>query len=142
MTAEPILATDLKFTVWDLPQAMPRPRVAIRGGRAHAYTPGRAQQAMWRIRQSAIEALGDSPRFVGPVSLRVVAYLPVPKATPKHVLGIARPIKRPDVDNLAKTVLDGCSPLWLDDAQIVDLRIAKVFAWDVAPHWSIEVSGA
>lgn len=40
--------------------------------------------------------------------------------------------KKPDVDNLAKAVLDVCTALriWHDDAQVVDLRIRKVYHRD------------
>ena len=129
----------LTFVVPTVPVAMARPRVAVRGGRAHAYMPAKTQQAAWEIRQSAIAALGDDPPFAGPVALRVTAYVPVPKSLPKRLHGIARPTKRPDLDNLLKTVLDGCSPLWGDDSQVVDLRGTKVFAIDGPPRWSITV---
>ena len=134
--------TALSFTVPAVPVAMARPRVTVRGGRPHAYVPAKTQQAAWQIRQSAIQALGDQPPLVGPVALRVTAYVPVPKSLPKRLHGLARPIKRPDVDHFGQLAMDGCSPLWLDDSQVVDLRVAKVYAWDRAPMWKIEVESA
>lgn len=121
------------------PVAMGRPRVAVRGGRPHGYVPARTAQACWEIRQAAIAALGTEPPLAGPVALRVTAYVPAPKSLQKRLHGIARPTKRPDLDNLLKTVLDGCSPLWRDDSQVVDLRGAKVYAIDGPPRWSITV---
>ena len=132
----------LTFTVPAAPVPMARPRVAVRGGRPHGYIPAKTAQACWEIRQAAIAALGASEPFNGPVALHVVAYLPVPKSLPKRLHGIARPTKRPDLDNLLKTCLDGCSPLWGDDSQVVDLRGAKFYAFASSPRWEIRVESA
>jgi Holliday junction resolvase RusA-like endonuclease len=129
----------LTFTVPDEPIPMPRPRVAVRGGKAHAYTPTRASEAMWRIRQSAIAALGDRPRFEGAVLLTAVAFVRMPANIPKRDRLTTLPTKRPDVDNFAKTVLDGLSVLWADDAQVTDLCVRKRFAVDSSPRWEIRV---
>lgn len=136
------MSSPLTFTVQTVPVAMARPRVAVRGGKAHGYLPTKSAQATWEIRQAAIAALGASEPFNGPVALHVVAYVPVPKSLPKRLHGIARPTKRPDLDNLLKTCLDECSPLWGDDSQVVDLRGAKCYAWDRSPCWRIEVESA
>ncbi|MGA9774564.1 MAG: RusA family crossover junction endodeoxyribonuclease [Candidatus Dormiibacterota bacterium] len=116
---------------------MARPRVAVRGGKAHGYVPARTQQAAWEIRQCAMAALGAGPPFEGAVRLSVAAYLPVPKSLPKRSWGKALPTKRPDVDNFAKTALDGLSPLWGDDSQVVELSACKQYAWQGSPRWEI-----
>jgi len=118
---------------------MPRPRVTVRGGKPHGYTPTGAQAAMWRIRQAAVEALGDRPRFEGAVQLTVVAYVRQPSGIPKRDRLTALPTRRPDTDNYAKTALDGLSVLWLDDAQVTDLCIRKRFAVGSSPRWEIRV---
>ena len=129
----------LTFTVPDEPVAMPRPRVAVRGGKAHGYTPTGAQAAMWRIRQSAETALGDRPRFDGAVVVTVVAFVRMPASIPKRDRLTALPTRRPDADNFAKTALDGCDVLWLDDSQVTDLCIRKRYAVDSSPRWEIRV---
>ena len=129
----------LTFIVPDEPVPMPRPRVAVRGGKAHAYTPTKASEAMWRIRQSATQALGDRPRFEGAVQLTVVAFVRQPASIAKRDRLTALPTKRPDTDNYAKTVLDGLSVLWADDAQVTDLCVRKRFAVDSSPRWEIRV---
>ena len=129
----------LTFTVPDEPVAMPRPRVAVRGGKAHGYVPTKASEAMWRIRQAAVAALGDRPRFEGAVLLTVVAFVRMPASVPKRDRLTALPTKRPDADNYAKLVLDGLSVLWADDAQVTDLCIRKRYAVDSSPRWDIRV---
>jgi len=131
----------LRFIVPAIPVAMARPRVTVRGGKPHAYMPAKTQQAMWQIRQSATTALGDQPPLIGPISLHVVVFVPIPKSVPKRLRGIARPTKRPDLDNLLKTCLDGCSVLWSDDSQVVEIRATKCYAFDRPPRWEIKVEG-
>ena len=129
----------LSFEVTADPVAMPRPRVALRGGKAHGYVPTHAAEAMWQIRQAAIAALGQAEPFTGPLAVIVTAYLRQPASIPKRDKLTALPTRRPDCDNFAKTVLDGCSPLWRDDAQAVDLTIRKRYAVTGPPRWDIAV---
>ena len=43
----------IRFEVIAEPVPMARPRVAVRGGKAHGYVPARTAQAAWEIRQCA-----------------------------------------------------------------------------------------
>ena len=132
----------IRFEVIADPVPMPRPRVAVRGGRAHAYAPSHASAAMWQIRQAAIAALGDGEPLVGPLAVTVTAYLRQPASIPKRDRLTALPTRRPDCDNFAKTALDGCSPLWRDDSQVVTLTVAKRYAVAGSPRWDISVEAA
>lgn len=127
------------FEVIADPVAQGRPRVAVRGAKAHAYQPARSAQAQWEIRMAALAALGDQEPFTGPVSVTVSAWVRMPLSLPKRARPTALPTRRPDLDNLLKTVLDGCSPLWRDDSQVVTLHAAKRYALGSQPRWSIAV---
>jgi len=61
------------------------------------------------------------------VAVEIDFYMPRPKSTPKRVLW---PAKRPDIDKLARAVLDGLTEggAWLDDSQVVRLRVEKHYA--------------
>lgn len=70
-----------------------------------------------------------------PVAVNLVFGMPIPKSTPKSrkeamFEGIIKHTKRPDVDNMAKAVLDALSHgiAWEDDSQIVRLSITKEYA--------------
>lgn len=60
--------------------------------------------------------------------------LPMPKNTPKykrHMMqdGTIKPTKKPDVDNLAKAVMDALNGVaWADDSQVVRTTIFKEYA--------------
>ena len=129
-----------RFTIPDAPVAAARPRVAVRGGRAHGYTPTRTSEAVWRIREHVTAELGPtwSP-LSGPIRLTATVWLPQPASIPKRDRLTARPARRPDLDNFAKTALDGLSPLWLDDAQVVELLAEKRYAVASPPRWEITV---
>jgi Holliday junction resolvase RusA-like endonuclease len=129
----------IRFEVPAEPVAMPRPRVAVRGGRAHGYVPSHASEAMWQVRQCALAALGDQAPLSGPLSVDIVAWVRMPANIPRRDRLTARPVKRPDLDNLLKLVLDGCSPLWQDDSQVVELVARKRYAIDGPPRWDIAV---
>ena len=70
------------------------------------------------------------PPMVGPVGVDVRCVLARPKRLTRKADadGLLWAPKRPDVDNLVKTVLDGCAAAWGDDAQVVRLTATKVYA--------------
>lgn len=111
-------------------------------GQSHGYIPTAAARACWEIRLAAAHALGSRHPFLGPVRLTVTAYVRQPASIPKRDRLTALPMKRPDVDNFAKTVLDGLSVLWRDDAQVTDLNMRKRYAVGSSPRWEIRVEDA
>ena len=69
-----------------------------------------------------------------PLAVYLYFRLPIPRSHSKKrqeacLNGSERPIKKPDIDNLAKSVLDGLNGVvWHDDSQIVSLHLTKVYA--------------
>jgi len=75
---------------------------------------------------------GDDSKFEGAVKVEAVFYL-----TRKLSVKRALPIVPPDVDKLARSLLDGITArarsgeilgVWRDDSQVVRLEISKVYA--------------
>lgn len=130
----------IEVVVPDEPVAMPRPRVMLRGGKPHAYVPTHASAAMWRIRQAAADALGERAPLLTALTVEIEAVVHPPVSIPKKAIGQILPIKRPDLDNYIKTALDGCSVLWKDDAQVVEIRATKRYGWNESPHWRITIN--
>jgi len=81
----------------------------------------------WRVDvQWAARAACRAP-LDGPVALRLEFVMPRPKSTPKRSTPPA--IRRPDVDKLARAVLDALTGVVVgDDSQIVDLHATKRLA--------------
>jgi Holliday junction resolvase RusA-like endonuclease len=125
------------------PVAKARPRIAMRGGHAHAYTPAKTQQAEWRIRTAFCEKYPDHEAWIGPISLAVTASLSMPASIPKKRRETALPVTRPDADNYLKTVLDALNGVaFKDDSQVVRVLFAKRYATDGPPAWDITVAEA
>jgi crossover junction endodeoxyribonuclease RusA len=70
--------------------------------------------------------------------VQITFRLPKPKSTPARVLF---PVKRPDIDKLARAVLDGlvAGGALADDSQVVDLLVSKRFA-TTRPGCIIEIT--
>lgn len=100
---------------------------------------------LWRNAVSAAAALAlDQVEFCEPMAGALcveILFLRIrPKSTPKSVL---YPVTAPDIDKLARAVLDACEGiLYLNDKQVVRLRAEKDFGSSAKTHIAIhEVSG-
>lgn len=112
------------------PMAKERVRVTRQG---HAFTPQRTVNYEARLAWAAQEAMGGRPPLEGPLRVVMDVLLPVPKSRSKKwkaaaLSGAERPVKKPDGDNFAK-MLDSLNLIaWVDDSQIVDLRVRKFYS--------------
>lgn len=73
----------------------------------------------------------DHKLLLGPVEVNCVFYLPRPKTVSEK--DRALPIVPPDIDKLARGLLDGIGQsgvIWGDDSQVIELRCVKVYGTD------------
>lgn len=77
--------------------------------------------------RAALADAGIGVPITEPVAVSMVFRLPQPGRLPR---GRLLPAVRPDLDKLARAVLDALSrcDVWVDDGQVVALVIAKVYA--------------
>jgi len=82
-----------------------------------------AEQEMANIRATVTEK---------PVSVYIIAHFAIPKSTPKKRIAevLSNPPKtKPDVDNIAKIVLDALNGIvFADDRQVVSCTVEKVYS--------------
>jgi len=83
---------------------------------------------VWRkaVSDAVIQAMhdsGDLSKFDGAVKVEAVFYV-----TRKRTVTRALPTVPPDVDKLARSLLDSCKPVWGDDSQVVRLDVSKKYA--------------
>lgn len=120
-----------KFTVTGVPKPQPRPRAFARkmGEKyvARMYDDGSAE-AWKQAVCAASDAVKPAAPIEGPVSVSLQFFMARPK-TMKGPLTPQPHIKRPDVDNLAKAVLDSLKLFgwWRDDSQIWSLLVTKEY---------------
>ena len=76
------------------------------------------------------QAVRGEEFLTGPISLNLKFCLPIPKSTSKkRRLTLNWQIKKPDIDKLARAVLDSLTGvIYKDDSQVAKLTAEKVYA--------------
>lgn len=111
-------------------RAFPIRKAGALTGRVAVTARGSAKQTEWTNRVLSVvrEVAVDHELLTGPVSVRVTFHLPKPKSAPKSK---RFPDKAPDIDKLARLVLDAMTGTLIeDDARVVFLQAIKQFAED------------
>lgn len=108
-----------------------RPRVNTTT--AIAYTPAKTKEYEELVKQYFIIKYRRINPLEGRIKINITAYFSVPKNTSKkqeeNMLNNAiSPTKKPDIDNIAKIILDALNKLaFKDDNQITKLEIEKKY---------------
>lgn len=98
-----------------------RPRFTRTG---HAYTPAKTQKAE-RIISIIGKMQWKHEPLTCPVEVKVTFYMPRPKAKQPSMVHI----KRPDLDNILKLVLDALNGIvWADDNVIWHIDAQKIYS--------------
>lgn len=111
---------------------LPRPQGSVRAfatgkGRGAIVTADNPRLRDWRalVSLAAAEAMRGQPPFRGPLGLGARFYLP----RPQRAKGETWPSVRPDLDKLARSLLDSLTAIvWTDDAQVARLAVEKLYA--------------
>ena len=114
------------------PVAKGRPRL----GSGHTYTPERTRKYEELVRLSYISGTEAGERMFPdvPLEVEIVAAFHMPKKFGKAkrisaIRGEILPEGKPDLDNIAKAVLDALNGVaYRDDSRVVSLRIKKKYA--------------
>lgn len=145
--SDPIAMT-ITFTVHGIPMPQPRPRAFARKfgdtWQARVFNPGTAEGWKSQIAQAAKDLRPAQP-IGGAVRLNICFLMPRPKSQFK-ANGVLRPdaptmhAKKPDIDNLAKAVMDALTVLgfWTDDGQVCALGLEKRMSSEPGARIEIE----
>ena len=132
--------TTRAFTVPGKPISKGRPRFA-RGG--HTFTDKRTQLAEANIRDSYLRAHDGSALLTGALVVVITATFEIPASWAKKKRAAALDgslphVSRPDLDNVAKAVLDALNGIaFADDAQIVHLLCDKGYGETAGTYVSL-----
>lgn len=103
-----------------------RPRVNMYTG--SVYTPNKTKDYEDYIKQSFFIKYPKYEMITNRVIVKIIAYLKIPKNTGKSKIekminGESSPMKKPDIDNIAKIVLDAINDYVIKD----DIQVSKIF---------------
>lgn len=122
----------IKFTIPGNPIAKGRPRFSRQGNFVRAFTPEKTYNYEQLVKLAFMQA--DCEKLSGAVKVKIMAYFPIPKSTSKKqqklmLEGEVRHMKKPDAENVSKSILDALNKLaYDDDSNIVELHIEKWYS--------------
>lgn len=142
---------EFKYTINVLgePMGKQRPRATSFGGHTRIYTPSKTLSYEARFAHEFKEKYPEAKPLTGPIAVEVMAWFGLKKADynskgqpNKHGLaklgGEELPTKKPDLDNVLKSVLDGLNGIaFVDDSQVVNVCMAKHY--DLTPRVAVTV---
>lgn len=111
------------------PVAKGRPRVTKWG----VHTPEKTKNYETLVKEIFIIQNHGQP-MTGELAIEMKAYFTIPKSVSKKkraemIDGSIRPTKKPDIDNLVKSVTDALNTLaYQDDSQIVQATVGKYYS--------------
>ena len=129
------MSAAIYFVVPGQPVGKGRPRASSRGGFVRMYTDAKTLSYEAAIAHQASFAMSVWSVFDTAISLRVVAFYAIPSSWSKRkqlqaLNGEVIPGK-PDLDNVAKAVLDALNGVvYQDDKQVIKLVAEKRYSYD------------
>lgn len=124
----------LSFTIPGAPRGKGRPRATRFGKGVRLYTDAKTASYESLVALAAQAALAGRDPLSGPLCMSVLVKLQVPASASKRARadmleGRHPPTKKPDLDNVVKSVLDGCNGVAFgDDAQVCWINAGKIYA--------------
>lgn len=124
------------FQIHGAPVQKERPRFRRYGRKVISYTPTKTKRYEEAVR-SAFSSFADSVPCEDEdvaVGMELIFFMPIPEKLPKYRLKQIeeqsfRPLHKPDIDNLIKSVLDGLNgAAYHDDRQIISVSAEKYYS--------------
>ena len=121
------------FTVYGEPVAKGRPRFSTRGKFPVAYTPEKTKAYESEVAMMASASMGTSEDLEGALEAFIYVTYAVPTSYSKKrseacLSGLEKHTKKPDLDNVVKSVVDGMDKIvFLNDSQITSIHATKVY---------------
>lgn len=130
------MLSEILITIPGEPCAQGRPRISTAGGFPRAYDPAKSRNYKAFVKLIAQEEIPvQGWRYTElPLAVTITAYMSIPSSKSKKfkqaaALGVERPTKKPDIDNIFKCVTDALSGIaYKDDKQIVAATVNKWYA--------------
>lgn len=136
--------SEITFTVPGPPKGKARARTVHTGGRTFSYTPEETVLYENLVKTCFYQSRAHPFDADEELKANIIAYYPIAKSTSKKkrqqmLAGLIRPTKKPDLDNVIKSILDALNKVaYHDDTQIVSLSVEKFYS--DAPRVEVSIS--
>ena len=133
----------IEFDVVGKIQPKQRPRFKRCGAYIQTYTPQQTLDYQKLVADAYITQHGDN-KLTGALIMEIDAFFNVPKSYSKkkknELYGRPNIAHNGDIDNVAKSILDGLNGVaWDDDTIVYDLHIRKYYTWSDNDPERVEV---
>jgi Holliday junction resolvase RusA-like endonuclease len=130
----------ITFTVPGNPVPQPRARVSTRGGFARAYVPSKHPVHDYRTQLAVAARLAGLTPTGEPLDVVIDAVFERPRShmLKSGVKATAPKLPRPDVDNVAKAVLDSLQDVMGDDTMVARLVVEK--SWGQEARTTVRIT--
>ena len=123
----------IQFTVPGVAVGKGRSRSVRRGNFIGHYTPEKTVNYEGLVSNRAFDAMNGADLFLGAVSVSIEIRVSMPKAASEKkrtemVMERIFPLKKPDMDNVVKSIFDAMNKVvFWDDSQVVFLNVSKLY---------------
>ena len=124
----------MKYEFEVLGEIVGKERARVNMYTCRVYTPNKTKDYEFLVQQYFRMKYPKYETLKGRISINIIAYLKIPKSTSKTKIqemleNKISPTKKPDVDNIAKSILDAMNGLvFEDDNQVSKISVEKRFA--------------
>lgn len=126
---------EINYTVVGIPKPQARPKVfhrTLKSGKPFVSTYSPKSDWFHLVYTESLKIKNSlKNRLVGALELNLTFCMPIPKSISKKKREqLHYVIKKPDVDNLAKAVMDAINQvgIWEDDSQVSRLVVGKIYS--------------
>jgi Holliday junction resolvase RusA-like endonuclease len=128
------MTLQIEFTVPGDPRGKGRPRFSRVGKFTKTYTDAKTKMYEDKIASAARLAMYPHEPLTTPIAVWMHINVPIPASYSKKrkeacLLGLEMPCKKPDIDNVAKGILDAMNGIvYKDDVQVIRLTLHKQYS--------------
>lgn len=129
-----LIEHSINFVVEGDPIGKGRPRVTRQGNFTHTYTPAKTKNYEKLIQNTFLSKYTFNDILHGAIEANIIAYFPIPQSLSKKkqnelLYNYEKHTKKPDIDNVVKTIFDGLNNLaFEDDSNIIKLTAEKLYS--------------
>jgi Holliday junction resolvase RusA-like endonuclease len=126
--------TAIKFSVPGAPRGKARPQARAFRGKVQRFKDSKTAAYESLVRLVASEAMENRGRIDDPVFVEIDVFVEPVASTSRSrysemIAGRIKPTKAPDLDNIVKSILDGCNGVvFRDDVLVVKIAATKSYA--------------